>query len=345
MQEILTPPMAVSPLPAGFKRIYFESGKSVLIPTTAGVFADLKYDVPFKLAFGESHAKTRLTGLINSILERLELPLIIGTVSSKDREIGGENLGDKQIRLDSHLVDNSGRRFNVEMQKNATGQYQFIMRRLELYQGRNKGAQSPYPNAIHRYDIPPVMTIMFTDFIMLEQWPMIVHLRNADLSSKTETLDPVNGDKTIIIQLPKFNKKIEELNDDLDVYLFLFKHMGSMLEIPAEFDNEKFRPIFEKLRIKNTNNKDMEQYALSEKMQLTYEYQMKLAAKEAELKGKNEGKIEGEQRAATVINNLVLELLKRSDPTLPSIEEALKLSTDEKERLYNSLTTNQLILQ
>ena len=237
-------------IPADHKRVTLDSGKRVLIPTTKGVFADIRYDVPFKLAFGEHHAVQRLRDLVNSVLARLNLPVILDPVTQKDRESNGDRLGDKKILLDSHLMDSRGRLFNVEMQKDAAGQHKFIMRRLEMYQGRNKGAQSPYPNAVNKYDVPPVFTIMFTDFILSDKWPMIVQLYDANLEYGYSTLDPINGDQTIIIQLPKFNKQINELIDDLDVYLYIMNHMGSMLDIPKQFDNEKFRPIFEKLRIK-----------------------------------------------------------------------------------------------
>ena len=313
-------------LPSGYKTVITESGSSVNVPTTGGVFADPRYDLPFKLVFGEEDGADHFTGLVNSILKRVKLPLIEGSGTYRDRENNGNTLGDKQIRMDTNFMDNIGRVFNVEMQKDSTGPLPLIIRRVEFYHGRNIASKKDAQNAKHLYNFKPVITILITNYILEEKWPLLVSLMHADPSTDCITLDSQNGDKVICLQLPKFKKEINELNDDFDLYLYLLVHMGSMLEIPKEFDNDKFRPIFEKLRIKKINKKDMEQYAISEKEQLANEYKIENAREQGLEKGKDN------------TLNLILELLRRKDPKLPSVDDLKGMSMAEIEALHQSLT-------
>jgi predicted transposase/invertase (TIGR01784 family) len=108
----------------------------------------------------------------------------------------------------------------------------------------------------------------------------------------------------IYIVLPKFNKVLEELKDELDYWLYILKHSKSLELQPEELQEKFFIELLEFIEIERLKGKNMKAYRNSE---LRYEdlynftsyaeqVGMKKGLLEGEMRGRKEGLLEGEKQ-------------------------------------------------
>lgn len=55
----------------------------------------------------------------------------------------------------------------------------------------------------------------------------------------------------VSIELPKFNKRIDELTTDMDKWLFLFKNLSYLKSMPAIYDTPLFKELFKEARLRD----------------------------------------------------------------------------------------------
>ena len=118
----------------------------------------------------------------------------------------------------------------------------------------------------------------------------------------------------IYIELPRFNKMLENLSDESDKWTYLFNNLSKMNEIPEEFDENPFQDLFTTAKIANFTAEEIHRYTEEQKM--SYDYQnclnyavetaVEAAVKTATEKALSEGKAKGinEARCETAKNML-----------------------------------------
>ena len=116
------------------------------------------------------------------------------------------------------------------------------------------------------------------------------------------------GETIIIIfaELTRFNKTLEECEDDLDKLCYIFKHGGKLNAQPDKLKSEKYDRIFEACEIAAFSEEKRTQY--ENDMMEEREFNSKI--KTAERKGKAEGEAKGEAKGvklgiATVAKNML----------------------------------------
>ena len=163
---------------------------------------------------------------------------------------------------------------------------------------------------------------------------------------KEEVMNEVHSDSLhfIYIELPRFNKMLENLSDESDKWTYLFNNLSKMNEIP-EFDENSFQDLITTAKIANFTVEEIHRYTEEQKM--SYDYQNCLnyavetaveaavktatekALSEGEEKGKAEGLAEGKNAArCEMARNLLKEGLSMDlicRTTGLSEEEVLKL--------------------
>ncbi|QEC52887.1 hypothetical protein FRZ59_11450 [Anseongella ginsenosidimutans] len=87
-------------------------------------------------------------------------------------------------------------------------------------------------------------------------------LRSADVSW-TDTREPFGQVKWIFIQLPGFDKKPEELDSDLERWIYLMKQLHLIQKRPAFFNNTAFRKLFNVTEIDKLNPEEQKMYKLT----------------------------------------------------------------------------------
>ena len=75
----------------------------------------------------------------------------------------------------------------------------------------------------------------------------------------------------IYIELPRFNKMLENLSDESDKWTYLFNNLSKMNEIPEEFDENQFQDLFTTAKIANFTAEEIHRYTEEQKM--SYDYQ------------------------------------------------------------------------
>ncbi len=77
------------------------------------------------------------------------------------------------------------------------------------------------------------MTVVFMEFNVFadDRYIRRAKLRKANGASISNTLN------FAFVELPKFNKKLEELETTLDMGLYALKNMNNMTQMPKQYEN------------------------------------------------------------------------------------------------------------
>jgi predicted transposase/invertase (TIGR01784 family) len=151
------------------------------------------------------------------------------------------------------------------------------------------------------YKLAPIYTIGILDFIFDEDKNddtllHIVELKDQDCKVFYEKL------KFIYVELPKFKKTIEQLNNHFDKWLFLLKHLPDLDEPPLPLQENVFMQLFEVAQITSFSQDERDAYENS----LKYYRDMKGVIETARQEGREEGK-----------RSLLLKQLSRKLGTIP----------------------------
>ncbi|MDR1022135.1 MAG: Rpn family recombination-promoting nuclease/putative transposase, partial [Prevotellaceae bacterium] len=67
----------------------------------------------------------------------------------------------------------------------------------------------------------------------------------------------------VFIELPKFQKRVDELKTNTDIWLYCIKNLAHLQDVPAEVVGQIFQRLFELAQIKKLTHKEMEAYQRS----------------------------------------------------------------------------------
>jgi predicted transposase/invertase (TIGR01784 family) len=186
------------------------------------------------------------------------------------------------------------------------------------------------------YKLDPVYTIGILDFVFDEDKNddtllHIVELKDQNCKVFYEKL------KFIYLELPKFKKTIDQLNDHFDKWLFLLKHLPDLEEPPLPLQENVFMQLFEVARITNFSPDEREAYENSLKYYRDMNGVIETAREEGKVQGIQEGKAQGiqEGKAQGVQegkSSLLLKLLSRKLGTI----------SDEIKVLFHELSSERL---
>jgi predicted transposase/invertase (TIGR01784 family) len=114
------------------------------------------------------------------------------------------------------------------------------------------------------------------------------------------------------LEMPKFKKKLAEVNNRLDKWLFILNYLSDLQEIPLSLKSDPiFKKLFMEAEISNYSEEQAEAYYASMKERWDRFAIEETARKEGERKGKLEGKLE---------NSLAIALqMKRANEPLDKI--------------------------
>ena len=96
----------------------------------------------------------------------------------------------------------------------------------------------------------------------------------------------------IYLEMPKFNKKAEELETRFEKWLFILKNLHKLDRIPAELKENIFLKLFETAEISKFSQQEYQDYEDSLKYYRDIKNSLDTAKEEGEIKGRIEGKIE-----------------------------------------------------
>ncbi len=280
------------------------------------VFINPRTDFAFKKIFGSEENKDILIGFLNAILYE-------GKKTIKDLEIlnpyqAPPIKGIKDTYLDVKAQLKSGKTVIVEMQVlNVEG-----FKKRIFYNAAK--AYSIQLNRGEEYDLlNPVIALTITNFKMFDFEEMI-----SSFVMKEKKLSADYGDNDIelmFVELPKFKKKLEELETIADNWLYFLKTAKKLESVPPNM--EKITEINRAFQVAKEANMTPEELEELQQREIFIQDQFnavklarRLALEEGVEKGKKEKEIEIAQQLLNVLDD---ETISRT--TGLSLEEVKKL--------------------
>ena len=203
----------------------------------SGVYADLLLDVTFKKAFNpDTQNKVCLIALLNALLEG-EIDEPIEDVQSRDKEYNDGSNESRTTIFDLHCVDTKRRKFIIEVQ---IAKQENIVNRAIYYASQTVVSQGDRGRG-YKYGLDPVITVVFMEFSVFDEQDK--YLRKAMLREK----DGTRISRTlnfVFVELPKFRKKLEELETNLDKCLYALCHIKELRKMPSTYTGSSFELLF-----------------------------------------------------------------------------------------------------
>lgn len=197
-------------------------------------------DFGFKKLFGTEMNKELLISFINSLLSGKEQ---IRDLTYLNTENLGISEADRKAVFDVYCETDSGEKILVEMQR---GQQLFFKERSLYYASfpiQQQGKRGDWD-----YQLKAVYVIAILNFVFDYTHDGYFHHEVQLTDSKTRE---VFYDKLtfIYLEMPKFNKKEEELDSMFDKWLFVLRNLTRLMEKPATLQERVFTRFFEAAEI------------------------------------------------------------------------------------------------
>ena len=266
-------------------------------------------DFGFKRLFGTEPNKNLLIDFLNVILPPQHR---VKDLTYRSTENLGNTPLDRKAVFDLYCQSEKGEKFIVEMQK---AKHNYFKDRSIYY--ASFPIQDQAPKGDWNYKLAPVYTIGILDFVFDEDknddaFLHIVELKDQNCQVFYEKL------KFIYLELPKFKKTIDQLNDHFDKWLFLLKHLPDLEEPPLPLQENVFMQLFEVARITNFSQLEREAYENSLKYYRDMNGVIETAREEGKAQGIQEGKAQGIQEGMQEgKRSLLLKQLSRKLGAIP----------------------------
>jgi predicted transposase/invertase (TIGR01784 family) len=216
-------------------------------------YLNLLTDFGFKYVLADEKNKQLLINLLNEIIGG-EKP-IVDIRYLPQEQLGLRRKARKAI-FDIFCENDRGERFITEMQ---VGKQTYFMDRSLFYS--TFPIQTQAKKGVWNFKLKPVYHIGLLDFIHDKENDFLVnHFAITNKETHKTVSEALNF---ITIELPKFNKSPEELENGLDCWLYCFRNMGHLKERPKEIKGAIFDLLFEVAEINKLTPKDMEVYEKS----------------------------------------------------------------------------------
>ena len=253
-------------------------------------YINLMVDWSFKRVFGTEVNKDILIEFLKVIFPQFAITDIT--------YIPTEQLGimedDRKAIFDVLCKTEDGKTFLVEMQRGA--QKHFFERALYytsfpiMKQGKKAIAKEEEGAEPWDFSLDGVFFLGILDF-EYEQDEMTEHryqlLETKTLKQMTDKLE------FVFVEVAKFNKREDELETDLDKWLYLLKNMSSLLERPAALRDRVFGRLFDVAEYARLDDEERKNYVEAMNTARDTYNQIAYAHETGHKEGREEGREEG----------------------------------------------------
>jgi len=291
-------------------------------------FADPKNDLAFKKIFGNEKHKEILISFLNATLDFKNKKEIVDVRLANPYQV--PKIPElKETILDIKATNKEGEKFIVEMQKKDLGDFT----KRSLYY-TSKAYVSQLDKGTDYSRLKKVYFIGILNFKIFDNKNYIS--RHLITNQETNSHDLKDFEFTFL-ELPKFHKKLEELETILDKWTYFLKYAQDLTIVPKEYENiEVFQEAFEIATQTVWNKKELEVYDYM----LLKEFDEINALRTAEKKGIEKGIEKGmqkgaEQGAKTKAIEIAKNLLDVLDDETISLKTELSIDDIKRLRIKN----------
>jgi predicted transposase/invertase (TIGR01784 family) len=267
-------------------------------------------DFGFKKIFGEEENKDLLVDFIQTLMPEKSN---ITTINYLKTEKLGRSNAERKAIFDLYCENDKGEKFIVELQR---AEQDYFKERSIYYS--TFAIQEQAKKGKWDYNWQGVYTIAIMDF-------SFAHSLHKNVKTQVVLYDEENkvifSDKLkyIYLEMEKFDKSIEELENHYEKWLFILKNLHLLDEIPKELREKAFQKVFNVAEIAKYNPKDRQTYENSLKYYRDMENSLDLQYKT----GRNEREVEIAQKLLNLgcDNNFIINATGLS---IEQIEELRK---------------------
>ena len=282
-------------------------------------FLDVKTDFAFKKVFGSQESKDILISFLNSIidfgekekivdltiLDPYQIPLIKGMKDSFV-DVKAKISNNKIVIIEMQVLNVEG--FEKRVLYNAAKIYSAQLMKAEAFS-----------------TLEPIIALTITDFIMFKDVPQIItYFKLMEIGKFITYSDEI---ELIFVELPKFNKKEDELSSITDKWIYFIKNAGNLKYTPKNLAGEiEIEKAFEIANTAGMSKEELDaQYRRHDFIRLQ-KGSLELALKQGLTQGLTQGKIEGKIEVAKTLLSLGDDIERVSRATGLTIEEIRKIA-------------------
>ncbi|PID63019.1 MAG: hypothetical protein CR974_02570 [Gammaproteobacteria bacterium] len=291
-------------------------------------------DYGFKRLFGEEPNKELLIDFLNELLRDEQGEIVELTYLNSEQL--GRSKEDRKSLFDIYCTNEKGDKFIVELQKTK----QKFFKDRTLYYSTFPIVQQANRGSNWNFELRPVYTIAILDFAFDDEEDDVANKYRYDVKLIEKETQQVFYDKYtfIYLSMPKFTKKLEELETHFEKWLYAFKHLSELKAIPDALREEIFVKFFDAAEVAHLNPDEYITYEASLKAYWDRKSELSTTLEEGFEKGREEGREEGIEIGIEKGSNAkALEIaknLKQTGLDASAIAQITGLPLEAIEKLY-----------
>jgi predicted transposase/invertase (TIGR01784 family) len=271
-------------------------------------FVDITNDIAFRKIFGNENKKKSLISFLNAVIDLPKNEQIIDVEITNPYQLG--KLSDsKSTIVDVKAKDEKGNIFIVEMQ---VAEFEFFNKRILYYTSQSYVSQ--IDKGINYNNLRPVYFIGILEFEIGNSISYHNRHKVLDVETKEQVIEDVEFN---FIELPKFNKTIDQLETPIDQWTFFIKNAENLTLIPESIEDEGLKEAYKEADKQNWTKRELEDYERASIKERDEIGRIEFAEKKGLIKGKIE----------------VAKSLKASGVSVEIISNSTGLSVEEIQRL------------
>jgi predicted transposase/invertase (TIGR01784 family) len=242
-------------------------------------FVDITNDIAFRKIFGNDSKKKSLISFLNAVLDLPENEQIIDVEITNPYQLGKLS-GGKSTIVDVKAKDEKGNIFIVEMQ---IAEFDFFHKRILYYTSQSYVSQ--IDRGINYDKLRPVYFIGILEFEIAQSKHYHSRHKVLDVETREQIIQDVEFN---FIELPKFNKTINQLESSIDQWTFFIKNAENLTLIPESIDDEGLKEAYKEADKQNWTKQELEDYERASIKERDEIGRIAFAEKKGETKGKIE---------------------------------------------------------
>ena len=243
-------------------------------------------DYGFKKLFGEELNKDILLDFLNELL-REEQGLIKNLTYLKTEQLGATEIDRKAI-FDIYCENEKGEKFIVELQKTKQNFFKDRTLYYSTFPIREQAKRADWD-----FELKAIYTIAILDFVFdadkYEPNKFRYDVKLTDVETKRIFYNKLTF---IYLEMPKFNKTVDELVTRFDKWLYIIKNLNKLDRIPDKLREQIFDKLFATAEIARFTPAQVLSYEDSLKHYRDLKNSLDTARGEGKLEGRIEGKFE-----------------------------------------------------
>lgn len=211
-------------------------------------------DFGFKRLFGSEFNKELLISFLNAMFHGEQNVKDVTYLNSKQL---GDRIDERRAVFDVYCENDKGEKFIVEMQNI----YQEFFKDRTIYYSTFPIREQARRGGDWDFHLNSVYTVGLLNFNFAEglddarRWHHEVKLMEVD--TKEVFYDKLTY---VYVEIPKFNKKEDELETMYDKWMYVLKNLSSLMNRPAALQERVFTRLFEQAEISKFNSDELRMY-------------------------------------------------------------------------------------